>query len=350
VLAAAYRYSRAALPAQYPATAGTLQWTLNGTEFGIPVMPINAWVYSDSGDLTILSRIVNGKSEVWRVTRRSLAGTTVDFMLPPLPELQQGVGQVMPDIAVDSFGVMYIPIVWRYTKENQGVGVVALHKEGSLDRLIVLKQRVEIRHVAVDANGSLYVLGVDPAYFNRRIDDCYILHKYTAQGERIASFSTCPRTARLRQPGSIVPGPGIDELMHETQRGSIWLKGDSVFQLLPYAHELRQFSLNGTLQNRLVLDLPPQGQSGDIPVQIFPRTDGTFVVIWLHKEIAELNTIGSGKYMALHDAASGRALTIGTPVLATSGIPFFSDKGGRLFALARGDNRYEVKRADVSVQ
>lgn len=346
ILLIAYNYSRGGQRPQYPTPTRDLQLTGNQTKFEIPAMPMNAWTRSHSGDLIFLSRASEG---AWKIVRRSVAGSMNEFSIPSIAELKDGVGQPMQDIAFDSSGSIYLPIIWRYTKQNEGVGVVVLDNNGNFNRLIRLHQRSEIRHVTVGNDGSLYVLGIDPAYFNRLTNSCYLLHKYTTQGDRIASFSPCPDVTNLRQPGSIVPGKGFDQLMQETQRGSVWLKGESAFHLLPYAHELREFSSDGKAKGKIVLDVPPPGQPSDIAAQVFPRTDGTLLTIWLHMEMTGLNAFNSAKYMSLH-GGDGRALSVGTPVRADDGVPFLADENGQVFALARGQRGYRINHADVALR
>ncbi|HLH32815.1 MAG TPA: hypothetical protein VKY31_16555, partial [Terriglobia bacterium] len=333
-----YNYTRGGQQLNYPAPTRQLQLIPDAsTEFQLPAMPINAWVRSQTGDLIFLSRQVENKHPVWKIVRESTAGGMNQFPMPAIPELQDGIGQAVQDIALDSSGSIYVPILWRFVKkQNEGVGVVVLDTNGNFKKLISLHQRTEIRHMVVGSDGSLYVLGSDSAYFNRQTDTCYLLHKYTQDGDRVAAFSTCPDPGgNLRQPGTLVPGKGYDQLMHETQRGSVWLNGDSVFQLLPYAHEIREFSLSGAAKGKTVLDMPPNSQVGDIAFQVFPRTDGTRLVVWMHMEVTGLNSISSGKYMALHDGTSGRALSLALPAVTGGIVPFVADSNGQLFGLAR---------------
>jgi hypothetical protein len=320
--------------AAYPQPTESLELILGNPEFEIPAGPLNAWASSDAGDFHFLALLDAGRR--WKITRRSADGMFHDYEIPALPELTQDAGQAMQDIAVDSFGNVYVPMVWRYTKQDQGVGILVFGREGRLTRLVKLEPRTEARKLTIGGDGSLYVLGVDPGFFNRKIDECYLLHKYTPQGQRVVSFSSCPNVNTLRQTGTIRPGSGFARLIEETQRGSIWLKGETVYQLLPHSQEIRKFSTSGAFQSSVVFDLPHAGHPGDIALQAFERNDGTFLVVWLRQEQTGTNTVSSGKYLAVHDGVSGRVLSQIKPVRRGDAAPFASDGNGGILAISRG--------------
>lgn len=331
----------------YPMPTRTAELIPSGTadgEFDLPPLSMNAWGRSKTGEFHFLSL---KSTREWKVFRRSADGTLEEYAKPNLREISEGGGQAMQDLALDQFGSAYVPLIWRYTKENQGVGVMVFDRTRALSRLITLTPRTEIRHVAVGDDGSLYVMGIDPAYFQRQRDVCNLVHKYTAEGKRTISFSQCPNQTPLRAPETPTTGSSYEQLTRDIDRGRIWITGADIYQILPYSRQLRRFSLNGQLVRTVEFTPPPEGHANDASLRIFPQRDGSFLVVWADGgNYRSGNVVSTGLYMSLH-SADGIPLSTGAHRNADNGVPIMMEENGSLLVIKRRNGGSHLSRADV---
>ncbi len=271
------------------------------------------------------------------------------------PELRQPGAHVFPGFAVDSSGRVVVPALWRGLDRSTVPAVLVLNPDGTRRRAVVLSPPVEIRRVAAGQDGMFYVLGLDAAYFRSSEAGCRLVHKYSPDGKRLASFSSCPRTA-----GPASSSATIRRLNQEVELGHLWTGNGSVYHALPFSRELRVFTAGGRLVRRMRLEPPErnslpsryalagEGSAGEYVWRIVPLAGGNFVVQWVHSQPQ-----GAGwrnlPYLALHDAR-GLALSRPRPLpWKRSGLAFSDGDGFCWFLRWVSPERSELIRTKVSL-
>jgi hypothetical protein len=282
---------------------------------------VKALARSPSGDFILVS---SDGSTAFR-----LASDTGALDLYPLRGIPARVGSNLDRIAsldVDRSGNLYMPALWRGAGRSHHLGVFVFEREGTLDRVIELQPVVLARRIAIEPSGSIYVLGIDPAYFKSGQEPCHLVHRYGPDGVRTHSFSPCPSELDLRRPGDVRPGPDWGRLKAETDRGHLWIQDGSIYHVLPVSRRVRVFDSAGRMVRESVLTPPPTaadllrgyGQqdvtlSGESVGRIWSAAAGGFVVQWLHTERR-----GNGQhnfpYLAVHDSS-------GSPVSRAATLP-----------------------------
>jgi len=179
-------------------------------------------------DLTISSsgQMYALDAQAWNVYRYPAQGVLVgQFALAGVPEAAQGHVSPQPEIAADRSGNVYIAGIWRNVSRDTFTGVFVFDASGHYSRTILTIPRVEARHIAIDRQGAIYLLGMHPAYFNRGTDLCLLIHKYGTDGKGITAFSACRSGLNLRQARGIQPGPDFSKLNQETALARSWFGG-----------------------------------------------------------------------------------------------------------------------------
>jgi len=167
---------------------------------------------------------------------------------------------------------------------------------------------VEARSVAVGPDGTLFVLGIEAAFFRGTAPECHLIHQHTPSGERIRSFSRCPAAEAGGFGPTLRSGVNYESLKLEADYGKVWRRHDQVLQLLPQTGELRTFSRDGVLIRTVRFERPEGSASGPYVIHaLFPLRDGRFLVFW-RSSLREGNTVRASGGVALH-GADGRMLS-----------------------------------------
>lgn len=265
--------------------------------------------------------------------------------------------QPRPTFAVGPGESVHVPLMWRPSPDNARdtrAGLAVFSPAGPYEQWVALKPSVEVRHIAVDALGNFYVLGMDPAYFRQETDSCNLIHKYSPDGRHLASFSPCPQPEPVRGERMQI-GPGFRRLQAEADRGQVWLAGPNVYHLLPLSRALRIFEADGEVVRVVTLEPPwlelgPPGLAVEIwiwSLGILP--DGSHVVEWLRSE-QDGSRVMNSRHRTVHDS-QGRLVSSPQPVRASTGTLLFSDNRGDCYFLTREETgRILLQRSRLSVQ
>jgi hypothetical protein len=225
---------------------------------------------------------------------------------------------------------------------------------GHYQRTVPLLYRTNVRHIALAANGDILVLGVDPNYFLQRTNSCSLLHRYTQTGDHMTSFSPCPANVRSGQ----TSGAAWSRLNFEVDRGSIWIKGDSLYQMMPASGTVRVFDLaRGRWTAEKVLEPPSDGgpaalagyqADGPLLWRLLPLANGQYLAQWISGSSLSSGGGGGRTSLAVHDS-SGNALARGEWASWTSAVPIYSDDDGSVtFAVGEAAGEIHLVHGQIS--
>ena len=325
---------------------------VRSTPFLLPPENVAVAVRAASGDFYFLAR------QSGAVYRYSGSGEFLNvFRVSSITEISAGQFYLQPDLAVDRTGNVYCLGLFRPDGGQLQTVALIFNPQGVYQKMVITTPRVEARRIAVDADGSIYLVGVDPAYFRSTATPCLLLHKYTPDGRRIAAFSECPAGLRLRGAGAS-PGPDLPVLLTECERGRVWIQTNSIFHALPRSHLVRQFDSAGKLVREAVLDRPklapsgppvnPPGAGEDLAWRVMSTRSGRFLVEWQHADVAE-GRRRNQRLLSIHDVGGG---------LVTQGVPpadgrawLFSDDAGYCYAVRKkgASRNAELLQIDVGL-
>jgi hypothetical protein len=252
----------------------------------------------------------------------------VSVPLEPAPESANAEVSFM-DMAIDSRGQMFLAAIWTQKPKGGGAGVLVYDAAGHYQRTIVLKPQVSIRHLAMDAAGNLFVLGIDPAYFKGFTNLCALVHKYTPDGQRVLTFSGCPIPTGERA----VTGPPWEQLSFEVDRGSIWIQDGRLYQVLPAGRAVRVFdSVTGIALSETSLHPPPSdgltvATGPSVAWRVVPLGERGYLVVW-----SVPTTMGRTSFVSAHDRNG--APTTGWNAPLRVGMPVAAAPNGNAFVLA----------------
>ncbi|MGC8794864.1 MAG: hypothetical protein ACP5U2_15905, partial [Bryobacteraceae bacterium] len=214
---------------------------------------------------------------------------------------------------------------WRPWNRAAGAstGVFVFDGSGLHVRTVTLEFAGLATRFAPGPDGNLWVIGVESHWLQDQTRECYLLHKFSPEGKRLASLSNCPETEQ--------PGPGgrplssFSPLREETARGHLFVHEGLIHHVLPVSRRLRIFRTDGALVRDVALIPPPSsellapcGLKADQASQriwrIVPLPEGRFLVEWLHAEKA--GTAGERRttFLAVHGAD-------GSPITAAADPP-----------------------------
>lgn len=314
----------------------------------LPSDSITSVARSETGDIYIYA--ASSKSIYHYSPQGALLNQFSVMAVPEASSAQQI--SFMPDVAADSRNV-YISAVWRNHPRETTAGVFVFDINRGYVRTIVTNPLVEVRHLAVDGNGSLFLLGIDPAYFHKDTNLCLLIHKFSPDGARLTAFSACP-AGNLRLPAGAAPGPDYAKLRQDVDLGSVWIQNGLVCHLLAGSHLLRVFDANGQQRQEVRLQMPavpaivqppdPTTAQRNLVSRVMPIRGGRYLVEWRHGE-----TTGGSQHNirvhSVHDAAGGLA---SGPLQPTAHTVFlFSDDEGYAYMLRRTGQVAELVRVDV---
>ena len=266
--------------------------------------------------------------------------------LEPAAESATAVVNLMPDLAVDPAGRMFIPAMWTRKPKGGGAGVLVYTAAGRYERTIVLAPQVNIRHLAMDAAGNMFVLAIDPDYYKSLSNLCLLIHKYAPDGRRITAFSACPIPA-----GDRSVGPQWEQLSFEVDRGSIWIQDGRLYHALPASRVVRVFDpTTGMALSETLLEPPPVegvelGASRLIDAwRVLPRGQGAYLVVWSIR-----TGLGRNNFIAAHDRKGSPMTARISPLRA--GMPIASAPNGQVFVLApQPDGTVGLMRGVVQIE
>jgi hypothetical protein len=312
---------------------------------------LNTGKVTSAGDIIALSvkdrrlfRLRSGAAaQSWEITGMPQSYTAIR---PP---------DLLPDLALDPAGRILVPSVWHVPADGKGKrfssGAFVYSSAGTFSQAIVFNPPVEVRRLAVDAEGSVYAAGLDGAYFRRLTEQCLLVHKYAPDGQRLTAFSACPgeasgsRSTRYKQ------------VKDDADESHLWVAAGQVVHVLPVSRLARIFDLNGKLLREVKLTPPDdtavllQPFPLSVPVterrifRIFPVGGGNWLVNWL---------VIAGPYrrayLTVHNS-DGRPLSQATVFPRLS--PVAADDGGNIFFVrpaTSGPADLELVRARIAVR
>jgi len=208
-----------------------------------------------------------------------------------------------------------------------------LNSEGAAQRVIPLVPPVDAARIALDDQGNVFVLGIDPDFFYNRASSCLLVHKYSSDGHRSVSFSEAPQAWNLRGRGNGHPGPDIGRLRTETDRGHLWVSDGLVCHLLPLSRTLRVFDSSGMLVREIRLQSPDTRSDRDLIWNLFPISDQHLLVDWVHEEPAE-HGLTRGRHLCVHDS-NGAPISALASWREVPGPPIGCDRSGVCVLVAR---------------
>ena len=316
------------------------QRTLNvrGNELGgVARRGLNRASYFFSVERHVVHRVSDDDSSLTRIT------------LEPPPESAKATVQMMQDIAIDSSGRMFVPAIWHFSPRGGGAGVLVYGPDGRYERTISLTPRTNVRHLALDASGYLFVLGVDPEYFRGQVTTCFLVHKYTLDGRRVSAFSACPLASGERS----TSGQRWDDLNFEIDRGSLWVQAGRVYHVLPAAHVIRVFDgLTGTAIDETRLEEPrlsdalDNTRTGAVAWRVLPVGAEDYLVLWSLKT----STGGRTRTLSAH-RKDGAILGEDLQPVFQNGVPVIADETGHVSLLSLDpDGTTGFAKAEMQVQ
>jgi|GEM_PF-1957043 len=343
---------------QLPAGSKQLRFRVtSATALNYPDANIGAVKLSAEGDLLFLTSDRRGIHRFTPGGRRAFSWR-LDSILATAPAQVQ----VKEDFATDPEGRIYVAAGWREPEQRAAprTGVVVFDPAGRHEKTMPLENVASAERIALDPQGMLYVLSLDTAWLRDRTKECFLVHKFTPEGKKVASFSPCPdQRATMAAPFG-ASGSAISRLYEETARGQLWIRDGLVHHVLPGARLLRIFDGSGTMIREVVLT-PPDSRESLLPLQLKPDSatlrawrvaelaDGTFLIEWLHAERAGPGGERRATFLALH-GEDGRPLSRAShPPARPSGLIPGSDQQEVLFLhrnVAQG-GRVELLRATI---
>lgn len=326
----------------------------------LPIFSFSGLPVSDAGavySLTSEQREVRGLTlRDGRVRRLRLRA------LPP--EISQW--QLGPEVAADRRGCLYVAghnrqSSLREEPSSSLFGVVVFLPDGRYNFTIHPTPAVDIRHIAVDEIGDLYVLGIDLASLYHPLSPCLLVYKYSRQGVRLAAFSDCP-AAELARTADEHAGQ-LFFRREQTARGSqVLLRGGFLYHVLFSPQIMRIFDTRGRLAPcELHLEplsasvllspsgMPNPANTNDEVTQVVVLRGGGFLVEWAHSELFE-SGVRKLLYLGVHDAR-GRALSQpGTAPVARSMLMHVDENDYVYFLGMPASGRQELIRARISLR
>jgi hypothetical protein len=280
----------------------------------------------------------------------ALDGAVTHFRLGDIKEVRDATSfQFIQDLTLGPSGLVYVPAVWRYqtaTSRATHFGVFVFDGQGNYTRKIVFTPPAEVRRLVADATGYLFVIGIDSAYFRKGTPDCLLLHKFSPDGQRLASASPCPNSRNLLT-GSHRPGPALEQLKFDVDLAHIWMSDGQIKQILPFSHLLRTFETDLRMLREIRIQVPfREDDRAMIRIaQVLPVSNGNLLLVWNYS--TRSGDLGRNvQYSSLHDS-EGALLTKASPV--SSNIPLFSDDNGFAYlAKLIGKNTVELVRSRVT--
>ncbi len=249
------------------------------------------------------------------------------IQLQPPPEAE-GAAMFYSDIAVDATGRMFVAATWTRKPRGGGAGVLVYDAQGNYERSIVLSPRTNIRHLALDKSGNIFVLGVDPSYFKGASNLCLLVHKYGPDGKRLTAFSGCPIPPNERTESR------WRDLNFEVDRGSLWLEDGKLYQVLPVSRLVRVFEPQTGMAVAEVSLRPPQSEEvgstttgPGIAWRVISRGHDGFLVVW-----SATTDSGRTSYVTAHDQSGVAIASWRNPF--TVGMPVATATNGQVLVLA----------------
>jgi hypothetical protein len=220
------------------------------------VRGLNAGVVTPSGEVVALS-VTNRK-----LYRFSSQAQPRSWNVAGMPELEYAVRppSLMPSLALGPDGHILVPAVW--SRETSGgrrfqSGAFVFSSGGAYERTLLFEPPVEARRLVRDESGNFFVSGVDGAYFRSLTGGCYLLHKYSPDGNRLGSFSECPDNEGGRLRSSMTE---MKRLMREMDHSHLWHRGGELVQVLALSRLVRTFDAGGRLMREVILEPPDESR------------------------------------------------------------------------------------------
>jgi len=254
--------------------------------------------------------------------------------------------QFMPWLSVDLQGYAWLPAACKRGQELS----FALIRAGAGGEVtsVVLNPPVEARSVAVGPDGTLFVLGIEAAFFRGTAPECHLIHQYTSSGERIRSFSPCPAGEAGGFGPTLRNGVNYESLKLEADYGKVWRRHDQVLHLLPQTGELRTFTPDGVLIRTVRFERPEGSAARYVIHALFPLGNGRFLVFW-RSNLRDGNTMRASGGAALH-GPDGRMLSelAGPEPFAGRFPAFVNARGECIFqSIEAATGRTTLWKADV---
>lgn len=230
--------------------------------------------------------------------------------------------QLLVSLATDSAGRILIPVAWKKPRNLVHFGIVVA--DGASRRLVELQPPVEVRDLAVDAEGNYYVTGTDTAFFFRRIAQCHVAHKYSPAGIRLASFSPCPNHGAQGETHMRRGGIDFEQLRQDLDLGTIRVDGERVVQTMARRGEVRSFTREGRAVSTTRLR-PPSGDHIRLLSYFELKRGG--LAMW--KTMAGANGKAAASLLVSMHGEDGAARGPERPIAELAAFPVFVDREGR---------------------
>jgi len=278
-------------------------------------------------------------------------GSTTRLALSSTPEGASA--SLMEDMAIDGTGRLFIPSIWRRAPGKGSAGILVFDSRGYYERTVEFVPRTNVRHIAMDEGGNIFVLGIDPAYYRGTAAACFLVHKYSPLGERIKAFSNCP--ADLAK-GRLTSGPAWDELNLDVDRGRLWLNGGRLYQLLSASHQIRVFDpASGVQVGQVELQAPVRdsgaGSGRQIVWRVVQAAGGEYLAQWSLPQGPSGGGANARSFaMVLHDSA-GAGLSNPVSPAGEAMVPLFTNDDGTItFAVGRPNGAIRLTQSSVTLR
>ncbi len=251
---------------------------------------------------------------------------------------------------MDAQGNAWLPVACRQGRELSFTLIRASGDAGIAS--VALKPPVEARSVAVGWGGALYVLGVDPGFFRGTTPDCHLITQYTAEGERIRSFSSCPVSGVTGAGPTRRDGVDYEQLKLEADHGRVWLQGSHIQHLLPQTSRLRAFSADGSPIRAVSFEPPPASPGADSVIHaMFPLGDGRFLLFW-RSAFRQGNAARGSVGAALHGPDGDILSELAGPERFAGMAPAYVNSSGECIfhRLEPGAGKFTLWKADLLLQ
>ena len=302
----------------------------------------------------------------WTVHRVSASGHAVSFNLHTVPETSHSTIRPNRDVAIDGSGKIYVPGNW-FRRKNEGApkaGVFVFEPDGRYSHTIELGLQGSPEHIAVDADGNIFVLGLEAGYIRGTARECRLLHRFAPDGKLLESFSPCPEAP---PPGEVGRNqwPALRRrLSEEAERGDLFIRGGRLFHVLPLARTVRIFAGGSRLLQEVAFVPPASSRllaeagmradpAGSRISRLVPLPDGRFLVEWLQIEPVGPSGQRRTTFLALHGPDGRHLSEAAHPPAGRPSIPIDCDWEGRVLFLhlnPEGSGRVELVRAALSLE
>jgi hypothetical protein len=198
-----------------------------------------------------------------------------------------------------------------------------------------LEPPAEVRHVAFDHAGNIYVLGVDAADFKKQSGQCRLVHKYDAAGTKITAFSKAPTQ--------------YSQVKEEVDQGLLWSTRGRVGHVLPFARVLRHFdSTTGDVIREIEFTRPDSGYPAQLRLLV-PAAHNKYVIVWLYSQQSP-GSRQNVQVVALHDS-DGNPIGRTNPLTREDGAPLFADESGAVYILRNAaPTQYELAKVAIDIE